>query len=63
MSAKDTKEFVAQALLLGWRFVGLTKSGHMKFHHDNGKTYIAGGTPSDHRARKNALADMKRLAK
>lgn len=61
---KELKQLIAKALVLGWRYDGRTKNGHPIFRHEsNGRTYITSGTPSDGRAYKNALADMKRIGR
>jgi hypothetical protein len=49
-----------RALALGWRILPL-KSGHERWLSPDGKTQVlVSGTPSDHRAMKNALADLRR---
>lgn len=55
------KDIVRLALGQGWR-VEQTKSSHWKFVPPDAtkKIVVTGGTPSDHRALKNFLADLKR---
>ena len=43
----------------GWR-VEVTKGSHIKFIAPDGSCMFASGTPSDHRARKGMLADLRR---
>ncbi len=47
----------------GWKFVGQTRGGHLKFRHENGAIVYTSGTPSDRRSILNLRADMRRLAK
>lgn len=54
---KQIRELKRQ--LPGWR-VENTKRGHVRFIHPSGATVISSKTPSDHRTRKNFLAQCKR---
>lgn len=57
---KELKEIVKAAEKQGWR-VKTLKSGHLMFFAPDGvnKT-TTGGTPSDHRAVNNLLAELRR---
>lgn len=44
----------------GWTAT-LRKGGHWKLTSPDGKPYFTGATPSDHRALRNARADLRRL--
>lgn len=37
------------------------RSNHYKITLPDGAVYFTGGTPSDHRARKNMVADLRKL--
>ncbi|TXH52577.1 MAG: hypothetical protein E6Q97_15650 [Desulfurellales bacterium] len=47
----------------GWKFIGPTKSGHLKFQHENGAIAYTSGSPSDRRSILNLRSDMRRLAR
>ncbi len=56
------REFSRQAALLGFVFDGISGSGHPRYKsHETGHVYTTGLTPSDVRARMNALADMEKM--
>lgn len=58
---KEVREIVQEAQRQGWR-VEIAKSGHIKlFPPDRTQTMVTiAGTPSDHRWRENALAELRR---
>lgn len=57
---KELKEIVKAAEKQGWQ-VKTTKKGHKMFYAPDGvNKVLAGGTPSDHRALQNLLADLRR---
>lgn len=47
----------------GWRYVGPTRGGHLKFQHENGAIVFASASPSDRRTILNLRADLRRLGK
>jgi hypothetical protein len=48
---------------LGWKFAGYSGNGHPRLHHvRTGARYVVARTPSDRRARKNAMTDLRRIA-
>jgi predicted RNA binding protein YcfA (HicA-like mRNA interferase family) len=57
---KDTRKMLAEAERQGWRVVE-AKGGHVKLYAPDGATIVTmGSTESDHRARANTLARMRR---
>jgi hypothetical protein len=57
------REFSRRAAELGFAFDGITGGGHPRYRHrETGAVYTTGMTPSDVRARMNALADMEKIA-
>lgn len=61
---KEVKNFLADAEKIGFRLVCVTGRKHLRLQHDEtGVLYFTGGTPSDVKARKNALSEMKRLVR
>lgn len=46
----------------GWEW-SLTKGGHVKGKHASGAIVFTSASPSDHRAQKNLLSDIRRLEK
>ena len=57
---KAMKKLTKQAEAQGWR-VEPTRNGHIRFLAPDGKTIVIwASTPSDHRAWKNGLSQMKR---
>lgn len=53
------KQLIELAESQGWR-TRKTKRGHVVFYAPDGSnTVTVGGTPSDHRSRKNSLARLK----
>lgn len=57
---KELKEIVKAAEQQGWR-VKTTKKGHQMFFAPDGVNKVtAAGTPSDHRAIDNLLAELRR---
>lgn len=57
---KDLKKIVQAAEKQGWR-VKMTKNGHWSFYAPDGENIVhAGGTPSDHRALDNLVAQLRR---
>ena len=56
------RHLVEEAEALGFRAYR-RRSGHLMFRHNGrGRTVFAPGTPSDWRAEKNVLADLRRSA-
>ena len=53
------KEVIALAEGLGYR-VERTRNCHLRFRHPNGAQVFAPTTPSDNRATKNVLSQLKR---
>ena len=53
------KEVIAFAEGLGYR-VGRTRNCHLRFRHPNGAQVFAPTTPSDNRAVKNVLSQLRR---
>lgn len=52
---------IALAENLGWEYVGLTHRQHLKYRHPISRALvILSNTPSDHRAVKNGMADLRR---
>lgn len=47
----------------GFKFVGITGAGHLRFHHDNGAIIVTAYSPSDYRSIRNFEADMRRAVK
>ncbi len=60
---KSARELRRAAEPLGWSVDGITGGGHLRLVHESGGVYYAPATPSDSRARRKALADMRRLAR
>lgn len=59
----ELREFLKDAEKLGWHFEGMDGNGHPRLHNPTtGDRYSAPLSPSDWRSRKNALADLKRIA-
>lgn len=57
---KETKEIIREAENQGWT-VRRTKKGHIQFFAPDGENIVtAGGTPSDHRAIANLVAQLRR---
>lgn len=60
MSNKEVRELVEEAKRQGWRCEGLA-SGHWKCLAPDGVGIVwIAGTPSDHRWKRNTVAQMKR---
>jgi len=57
-----TKRLIAEAQALGWA-VQRTRGGHLKFVRPGYRTRFFSSTPSDHRAWRNALADLRRATR
>jgi len=55
----DFDKLLRQLAAYGWS-VSQTERGHWRLRAPTGQTVIASGTPSDHRANKNLLAQLKR---
>ena len=53
------KRLIKQVEAQGFE-VRLSKKGHYLFDKDGQRVAVASGTPSDHHARRNLLADLKR---
>lgn len=60
---KDTRRFCKQVEELGWSPHRITSSGHLQLKHTSGALYVISMSPSDHRAEKNALATLRRMAR
>ncbi len=61
MMNKEVKAIIREAERQGWRS-RLMSNGHTRLYAPDGKTQITlPGTPSDHRALKNAISDMRRV--
>lgn len=59
----EWRELVKLAELLGFDEVQVTKHGHPRFYNRTiDRFYVASFTPSDWRSRKNAIAEMERMA-
>lgn len=57
---KDTRKMLAEAERQGWQVVA-GKAGHVKLYAPDGATIVTmGSTESDHRARANTIARMRR---
>lgn len=60
MSTEYTRRLRAEASSGGWT-LRRTSKGHLKFTHPDVEGCVyASGTPSDHRALENTLAEMRR---
>lgn len=59
MNPKELKKVISLAIKKGYS-VEVRKNGHYKFTAPTGKFFFTSATPSDHRAIKNILSDMKR---
>jgi len=55
----DMRSLRKKALDQGWR-IEPTRNGHERWLSPSGGTVVMSGTPSDHRALRNAVADLKR---
>ena len=60
MRSKELKRIIALAIRQGYS-VELRNNGHYKFTAPTGRFIFTSGTPSDRRAIKNILADLKKL--
>lgn len=56
---KELRKIIALAIKKGYT-VEVRKNNHYKFTAPTGKFFFTSATPSDHRATKNILSDMKR---
>lgn len=56
---KDLKEIVKVARKQGWE-VTHTRNQHLRFRSPDGALVFSPSTPSDHRAIKNKIADLRR---
>jgi predicted RNA binding protein YcfA (HicA-like mRNA interferase family) len=56
---REFRAFVKAATRSGWT-VSLTRKGHLRFKAPNGQSYIAPGTPSDHRSIMNTRSMLRR---
>lgn len=60
---KDVRDVVKVAGQQGFSWDGkLTGSGHVKMIHENGGQMVIPATPGRYSWRRNALADIKRIA-
>jgi hypothetical protein len=60
--SSDWNDFLAGAHALGFDPIGYDGNGHIHLENpDTGRRYSATSTPSDHRSRKNDLADLERI--
>jgi hypothetical protein len=55
----STDDLLAEARRLGYT-MSPTANGHLSFRHESGALVHVGGTPSCHRALRNAKADLRR---
>lgn len=61
---KAHRELESRLEPLGWAVVGFTGGGHLRLrHHPSGAAWITPSTPSDCRAVRNLLADLRRLGR
>lgn len=58
---KDIAEALAACIRAGWRVRDGAR--HIKVYPPAGPMLVISGTPSDHRAKRNILADLKRAAR
>jgi hypothetical protein len=56
---KAAADPIGWALDHGW-IVAVRRGGHLKLTHPCGALVFTGSTPSDHRARKNLLGQLRR---
>lgn len=56
---KELNDLIVLAEGNGWQVVK-AKSGHLHFTPPEGRTYVTGSTPSDHRAILNFRAKLRR---
>jgi hypothetical protein len=56
---RDLQKLITYAQARGWT-VTKTASGHIRLRHPSGALIYTGSTPSDHRAVRNAAADVRR---
>lgn len=59
---KEQRTFIRSAERKGWT-VSYTKAGHIKLSRPGVRPVYAAGTPSDRRAWKNALCEMRRAVR
>ena len=60
--AGEQRAFLKAAGQLGFTPIGRDGSGHIRLENETGQRYSAVSTPSDHRSRRNDLADLERLS-
>lgn len=60
MKSKELKRIIALAIRQGYS-VELRNNGHYKFTAPTGRFIFTSSTPSDRRAIKNILADLRKL--
>src|SRR4051812_17642883 len=60
-SRKPHRELAALLATDGWTYAGIAAGGHLRFVHLAGVTMTVSATSSDHRARRNMVADGRRL--
>ena len=58
-TSPEIRSLMRKARDQGWD-VGVTKSHHIRFRSPSGATVICPGTTSDHRAHKNARAQLRK---
>jgi hypothetical protein len=56
---RELKRLIETAAARGWTAT-TTRNGHIRLAHANGAVIYTGSTPSDHRAVRNAAADLRR---
>jgi hypothetical protein len=56
---RDLQKLITYAQGRGWTAT-TTRNGHIRLRHPNGALIYTGSTPSDHRAVRNAAADIRR---
>jgi len=58
------RELTRDAGPLGWKLEGTTGGGHLRLRHPgSGLVYFTSATPSDWRARRKTLSDLRRMAR
>jgi hypothetical protein len=58
----ELRTFLKDVQLLGWSFVGYGGNSHPHLQHTSGARYVLSLSPSDRHGRRNALADLERVA-
>jgi hypothetical protein len=58
---RNIKDFLSDEANRQWHFAGYSGSTHIRLRHQSGRTVIEANTPSDVRATKNLLSQMRRI--